>query len=152
MTSQGPLIMVLEDLHWVDNSTLDVISVLARRRVPAKLLLIATYRPADVLLFQGQLKTLKQDLLVHHLCHEITVERLEEADVAEYLAVAFADSDFPSGLAELIHHNSGGNALFMAAIVRDIAARGLIVRVGGKLALTAPLHDTLACITPTLPP
>ncbi len=60
MTAQGPLIMVLEDLHWVDNSTLDVISVLARRRVPAKLLLIATYRPADVLLFQGQLKTLKQ--------------------------------------------------------------------------------------------
>jgi len=35
MTAQGPLIMVLEDLHWVDNSTLDVISVLARRRVPA---------------------------------------------------------------------------------------------------------------------
>jgi len=45
MTAQGTLIMVLEDLHWVDNSTLDVISVLARRRVPAKLLLIATYRP-----------------------------------------------------------------------------------------------------------
>jgi len=37
--------MVLEDLHWVDNSTLDVISVLARRRVPAKLLLIATIGP-----------------------------------------------------------------------------------------------------------
>jgi DNA-binding winged helix-turn-helix (wHTH) protein/tetratricopeptide (TPR) repeat protein len=150
MTAQGPLIMVLEDLHWVDNSTLDVISVLARRRVPAKLLLIATYRPADVLLFQGQLKTLKQDLLVHHLCHEITVERLEEADVAEYLAVAFADSDFPSGLAELIHHNSGGNALFMTGIVRDIAERGSIVQEGGKWVLTAPLQDIYPGIPETL--
>src|SRR5713226_3914337 len=120
MAAQNPLVLILEDLHWVDASTLDLISALARRRGPAKLVIVGTYRPADVLLFQGQLKTLKQDLLVHHLCHEITVERLEEADVAEYLAVAFADSDFPSGLAELIHHNSGGNALFMAAIVRDI--------------------------------
>src|SRR3989442_4232035 len=150
MRAQGPLIMVLEALHWVDNSTLDVISVLARRRVPAKLLLIATYRPADVLLFQGQLKTLKQDLLVHHLCHEITVERLEEADVAEYLAVAFADSDFPSGLAELIHHNSGGNALFMTGIVRDIAERGSIVQEGGKWVLTAPLQDIYPGIPETL--
>src|SRR5258708_33301518 len=140
MTAEGPLIMVLEDLHWVDNSTLDVISVLARRRVPAKLLLIATYRPADVLLFQGQLKTLKQDLLVHHLCHEITVERLEEADVAEHLAVAVADSDFPSGLAELIHHNYGGYALFMTGIVRDLAERGSIVQEGAKRVLTAPLQ------------
>src|SRR5258705_93859 len=149
-TAKGPLIMVLKDPHWVDNSTLDVISVLARRRVPEKLLLIATYRPADVLLFQGQLKTLKQDLLVHHLCHEITVERLEEADVAEYLAVAFADSDFPSGLAELIHHNSGGNALFMTGIVRDIVERGSIVQERGKWALTAPLHDIYPGIPETL--
>src|SRR5260370_39582846 len=61
MTAQGPLIMVLEDLHWVGNSTLDVISVLARRRVPAKTRRIATYRPAAGLLFQGQAKKLKQD-------------------------------------------------------------------------------------------
>jgi len=40
MTAQGPLIMVLEDLHWVDNSTLDVISVLARAGVPAKLVVV----------------------------------------------------------------------------------------------------------------
>src|SRR5260370_15801606 len=83
MTAQGPLIMVLEDLHWVDNSTLDLISVLARRRAPAKLLLIATYRPVDVLLFQGQLKSLKRDLLIHHLCPDITVGRLDEEAVTQ---------------------------------------------------------------------
>src|SRR5712671_660865 len=150
MTAQGPLIVILEDLHWVDNSTLDVISVLARRRVPAKLLLLGTYRPVDVVLSQSPLKSLKQDLLVRDLCHEIAVERLEESDVAEYLAVAFADSDFPSGLAELIHHNSGGNALFMTGIVRDIAERGSIVQEGGKWVLTAPLQDIYPGIPETL--
>src|SRR5258708_3371315 len=128
MAAQNPLVLILEDLHWVDASTLDVISVLARRRVPAKLLLLGTYRPVDVVLSQSPLKSLKQDLLVRDLCHEIAVERLEESDVAEYLAVAFADSDFPSGLAE----------------------RGSIVQEGGKWALTAPLQDIYPGIPETL--
>ena len=49
----APLILILEDLHWIDNSTLDFISAFARRREPAKLLLIGTYRPADVALSHG---------------------------------------------------------------------------------------------------
>src|SRR5262249_37188711 len=83
MTADCPLILVLEDLHWVDASTLDLISAFARRRTPAKVLLVGTYRPVDVVLSQSQLMGLKQDLLVHHLCHEITVERLEQTDVVD---------------------------------------------------------------------
>ena len=150
MTAQAPLIVILEDLHWVDASTLDLISAFARRREPAKLLLIGTYRPVDVVLSQSPLKALKQDLLVHHLCHEIAIERLEESDVAEYLAKEFADSSFPAGLANLIHHNSGGNALFMVAIVRDIVKRGLIAQDRGRWTLTAPLQDIYPGVPETL--
>lgn len=150
MTAQAPLIVILEDLHWVDTSTLDLISALARRREPAKLLLIGTYRPVDVLLSQSPLKALKQDLLVRHLCHEIAIERLEESDVAEYLAKEFADSSFPSGLANLIHQHSGGNALFMATIVRDMVKRGLIARDQGRWTLTALLQDIYPGIPETL--
>ena len=150
LTAQSPLIVILEDLHWVDASTLDVISALARRREPAKLLLIGTYRPVDVALSQSPLKGLKHDLLVHHLCHEIAVERLEESDVAEYLANEFADNGFPSDFASLIHHNSGGNALFMVTIVRDIAKRGLISRDLGTWNLTAPLQEIYRGIPETL--
>jgi DNA-binding winged helix-turn-helix (wHTH) protein len=50
LTAQDPLVLVLEDLHWVDPSTLDFISALARRRGPAKILLLGTYRPADVII------------------------------------------------------------------------------------------------------
>lgn len=44
LTEKAPLIMVLEDLHWSDFSTLDLISYLAQRRNPARLLIIGTYR------------------------------------------------------------------------------------------------------------
>ena len=141
ITAHTPLIVILEDLHWVDPSTLDLISALARRREPAKLLLLGTYRPVEVILSQSPLKALKQDLLVRHLCHEIAVERLEEAEVAEYLAKMFPASSFAGGLAKLLHQHSGGNALFMAAIVQDLLKKGLIARARGTWALTAPLED-----------
>jgi predicted ATPase len=150
ITAQTPLVVILEDLHWVDTSTLDLISAFARRREPAKLLLIGTYRPVEVVLSQSPLKALKQDLQMRDLCHEIAIEHLEESDVAEYLAKEFADSDFPAGLAELVHHNSGGNPLFMAAVVRDIVKRGLIAQEQGRWILTAPLQDIYPGIPETL--
>src|SRR4029453_18212007 len=48
LTAQQPLIVVLEDLHWSDPSTMDLIAVLARRQEPARLLLLGTYRSPDV--------------------------------------------------------------------------------------------------------
>ncbi|HEX2486477.1 MAG TPA: AAA family ATPase, partial [Myxococcota bacterium] len=48
LTAAEPLLLVLEDLQWSDHSTLDLLSSLARRREPARLLVIGTYRTPDV--------------------------------------------------------------------------------------------------------
>src|SRR6202050_1038078 len=74
IASETPLLLIFEDLQWVDHSTVDLISALARGREAAKLLLVATYRPADLALSGHPLKRVKDDLLVHHLCHEISVQ------------------------------------------------------------------------------
>ena len=83
--AETPLILVFEDLHWADHSTLDLISALARRRAQAKLMLIATYRPADISEGQHPLKGLKQDLVTRKLCVEIALRPLTKAAVTEYL-------------------------------------------------------------------
>ncbi|MBI2690226.1 MAG: AAA family ATPase [Acidobacteria bacterium] len=150
MAAHGPWIVILEDLHWVDASTLDLISAFARRREPARVLLICTYRSADAAFSQSPLKTLKQDLLVHHLCHEITIDRLNEPDIAEYLTKAFPDNLFPSCFAQLIYDNSDGNPLFMAAVIRDIVNRGLIARDEGRWRVAAPCREICPGIPETL--
>jgi DNA-binding winged helix-turn-helix (wHTH) protein/tetratricopeptide (TPR) repeat protein len=140
-TANTGLVIILEDLHWVDRSTLDFISAIARRRNAAKLMLIGTFRPADLILSDSPLKGLKQDLLLHHLSHELSLERLEEADVAEYLKSEFVNSDLPSGLATIIHHHSDGNPLFMAAMIDHLAQQNLLARVDGRWKLTIPLEQ-----------
>ncbi|HTA60734.1 MAG TPA: AAA family ATPase [Candidatus Baltobacteraceae bacterium] len=150
LTAQDPLVLVLEDLHWVDPSTLDFLSAVARRRGPAKLLVIGTYRPADLILSKSPLKVLKQDLVLHNQSHEISLERLEEPDVAEYVEVHFANGDFPRGFANLIYRHSGGNALFLANILLDMVKRGLIAQVDGAWKLKVALEDVEPRVPETL--
>lgn len=147
VTAQNPLVLCLEDLHWVDPSTLDFISALARRHGPAKLLVLGTYRPADVIISQSPLKALKQDLVVHSLCHEIGLERLEESDVAEYLSIQFPGGNFSQALANLIYRHSGGNALFMVTIVQDMVKKGVLAQVSSKWELSTRLEE----IEPNVP-
>ena len=57
-----PLVLVLEDLHWSDAATIDLLSVIARRREPARLLLIATYRPVEATLTESPVRDLTREL------------------------------------------------------------------------------------------
>src|SRR5262249_25504037 len=141
LTAEHPLVLVFEDLHWVDPATLDLVSALARRREAAQLLLLCTYRPMDVALAQSPLKGLKQDLHVHHLCEEIALGPLEESEIAQYLTAEFTGSSLPSDFANLIRRHSSGNALFMVAIVQDMAKKGLIVQGKEGWRLTTPLAE-----------
>jgi DNA-binding winged helix-turn-helix (wHTH) protein/tetratricopeptide (TPR) repeat protein len=150
VAAQTPLILLLEDLHWVDPSTLDFISAIARRRGPAKLLLFGTYRPADVIISRSPLKALKQDLVIHNLSHEVSLERLEELDVAKYISDKFVDGEFPPDFAGLIYRRSGGNALFMVTILQDIVKKGLIAQTGEKWTLAAPIETVAQSVPETL--
>jgi len=79
MAAVSPLLLVLEDLQWADPFTVDLISAVARSRMPAKLMLLGTYRQMDVAVSGHPLKALRPDLLIHHLCREIAWEPLETA-------------------------------------------------------------------------
>src|SRR5215467_4033560 len=150
LTAQDSLLLILEDLHWVDPSTLDFISALARRRGPAKLLVLGTYRPADVIISQSPLKALKQDLVLHGLSHEISLERLDESEVSDFLAFKFVDADFPSRFVNLIYRRSGGNPLFMVTILQDMVKKGLIAQTDGRWTLGVALEDIEPSVPETL--
>ena len=141
MTVESPLVLILEDLHWADPSTLDVISALARRRNPARLMLVATYRPVEVVIAGSPLKVLKHDLLIHRLCEEIALEALGETEIAQYLGALFEGPGLPAGLARLIYQHSGGNTLFVTLMVQEMVKKGLIARDQEIWALTMPLEE-----------
>ena len=65
IAQKTPLLLVLEDLQWVDHSSVDVIAILARRRSSAKLMVITTSRAIVLSPSDHPLKALQQDLMLH---------------------------------------------------------------------------------------
>jgi DNA-binding winged helix-turn-helix (wHTH) protein len=141
ITATTPLLLILEDLQWVDPSTVDLISALARGRSPAKLMLIGTYRPMDASAPEHLLRRVKQDLAVHRLCHEIALEPLGETDVALYMAAGATIENLPAGLAALVHRHSEGNPLFMVAALEHMTQRGFLSHENENWQLHIPLEE-----------
>jgi DNA-binding winged helix-turn-helix (wHTH) protein len=146
ITAETALLLLFEDLHWVDDSTVDLISALARRRTPAKLMLLATCRPLDAEPANPSLRGRIPDLLVHRLCREIALTPLSETEVEEYLAMQSPAgrppaSRPPPGLSALVHRHSEGNPLFMVSALEHMAKCSLLNHVGGRWELRVPLEQ-----------
>ena len=131
LTATRPVVLVLEDLHWADHATLDLIAALARRHESARLLLLATYRPVEVILSQHSLKQLKQELIIQRRGEEVPLDLLSQIAVAEYLTARFPENAFPAGLAELIYQQTDGNPLFMVTAIAHLVTQGLLGAASG---------------------
>ena len=126
LTEDVPLVLILEDLHWSDYSTLDLISYLATHRQTAQMMLIGTYRPMELIVSGHPLKAVKGELLAKHHCEELALEYLSEGEIAKYLGVRFAKNRLPTELAALIHKRTEGSPLFMVNVVDYLVAERLV--------------------------
>jgi DNA-binding winged helix-turn-helix (wHTH) protein/tetratricopeptide (TPR) repeat protein len=117
--ADAPLVLSVEDLHWSDFSTLELIAAIARRNELARLLIIGTYRPVEILAHEHPLGTMKQELELHRHCQELRLKLLTESDVVDYLAKR-VNSDVSSRigkLAPVVHALTDGNPLFIVNMV-----------------------------------
>lgn len=117
LSRQTPIALVLEDLHWSDVSTLDLLALLARRREPARLLVLGTYRHGDVLRSQHPLRDVVRELEAHGLCERLELDVLGRAAVDEYLARRFPGHGFDERFAHTLYQRTDGNPLFLGSLV-----------------------------------
>ena len=141
LATESPLLLVLEDLHWSDYSTLDLISYLARRQGRARVMVVGTYRPVDVIVGDHPLKGVKRELQAHNLCHELPLECLGEDVVAEYLNTRFPGHQLPARLRRVIYQRTEGNPLFMINLVEYLIDQKMIVKENQAWTLCVELSD-----------
>jgi predicted ATPase len=127
LAAEAPLVLVLEDLHWSDISSVEFLTYVAQRRGPAQLLVLGTYRPVDAMLRPHPLRRTVQELCGRGQASELHLEFLPAADVAAYVARRCGGPVAPD-LAAFVHRRTDGNALFMVNVVEHLVQRGLIVQ------------------------
>jgi predicted ATPase len=141
LSSHRPLVVLVEDLHRSDPSTVDFFEAIARRRSRARLLLIGTYRPIDVVVAEHPLKTMKRELVLHSLCHEITLSVLPIHEAGAYLAKIGGTAEPPNELVHVIHRHSDGNPLFMSAALDYVISQRLVSAQGSHWHMNTSIEE-----------
>ena len=138
-----PFVLFLDDLHWADVSTIDMLNYLAGRFDQMRLLVVATYRPADMAIAGHPFLAIRDELRAHGALVELPLGFLDRDDVERYLDLTFPTHRFPPALAALIHAKTEGSPLFMADVVRDLRDSGSLAEQDGAWVLTRSEADAL---------
>ena len=118
-----PFVLFLDDVHWADVSTIDLLGFLAPKLARMRGLVLITYRPSDLVVSRHPFLRLKADLSAHGVLQEVPVAFLTGQDVARYVSSQMPQA--PSHLGAVIYRKTEGNPLFMVDLVRYLRERGL---------------------------
>ena len=147
LTAARPLVLVLEDLHWSDRATLAWLAYLARRRDPAHVLILGTYRPGEVLGQAHPLRPLLAALRPHTQCGQLMLDALSAPAVAAYLSERCAAAVLPACLPRLIHQRTSGHPLFLVAMVDELVRQRRLDAAGAA----AASEEGLAALSELVP-
>ncbi len=125
-----PLMVIFEDLHWIDEETQALLNLLADAIANAKILLLVNYRPEYS--HQWNSKTIYTQLRLDPLGKE-------SAD--EMLAALLGDGEGMAQLKRVIIERTEGNPFFMEETVQVLLDEGSLVRDGSMTRLSRPLGD-----------
>ncbi len=136
-----PLVLFLDDVHWADISTVDLLAYLGARCVDLRLLVLLTYRPTEMLLGRQPFVSVQLELQRHGACREVPLGFLSQAEVESYLGLTFPGHRFPPEFVTLIHAKTEGSPLFLVELLRYLRDRGVIAQEGGGWALAQAVPD-----------
>jgi DNA-binding CsgD family transcriptional regulator len=145
--SPGGLLLLLEDLHWADRGTLDLLGHLGRALTTSRALLVGTYRDLEVDRTHPLSATLAE-LRRHGEISRIQLQGLTQDEVGRLLT-AYAHMGLSPALAEALHHQTEGNPLFIQEIVRYLLEgnqpldRGDIKRPVRERSAESPIPSSL---------
>lgn len=141
LAAERTLVLVLEDLHASDPATIDMITLLAQRPAPLRLLVVGNYRPADLAVRDQNLASAVRTMLARPQCVQIPLHDLTLEAACAYLAARFPEHAFPDELPTTLHAHTGGQPLFLVSVLDHMVAHGWIVRSGARWTLDRALSS-----------
>ena len=129
IAAQQPVLFVMEDLHWVDPSTLELLSLLVDQGPTARILTLFTFRPDFSPPWTGRA----------HLT-QLTVNRLPQRQAVEVIRQVAHGKVLPPEVVEQIVAKTDGVPLFVEELTKMVLESGLLQERDERYALTGPLH------------
>ena len=124
-TTSQPLLLVIEDLHWSDESTLEFLHFFARKVAAHRLLLVLSYRSDEM---HQPLRSLLAQLERERLTQEVVLEPLSRASTETFLQVILQGTpSFPAGMLDALYELTEGNPFFLEEVLKALIMAGELV-------------------------
>ncbi len=128
-TQKRPWFFILDDLQWIDRGSLELLQYLGRHLPTMSLMIVGTYRDSDLSADHPLRETLRA-LHSEPGYRSISLERLDEAGVADLLA-NFWGQRAPAALVAKIYQHTAGNPFFVEEVAKTLVDAGQIVLKDG---------------------
>jgi predicted ATPase len=126
----SPVALLLDDLHWADAASLDLLQHLARFTRGDRVLLLSTYRDVEVGR-QHPLEAALRELSRHEMIERIAVRRLDGTGTAALMGAALGEEEVTEEFAALLHERTEGNPFFVQQVMRVLVEKGDLYREDG---------------------
>jgi anti-anti-sigma factor len=113
-----PRLLILDDFHWADAASLQILPYLARQVAEMPVMLLVTYRDAD-LPPEHPLAEMRQALSRYPHCHYLPLDRLDLDEVRQLLESIWRQS-VPEDWAQAIFERTGGNPFYIEEVVKNL--------------------------------
>jgi len=124
-----PIVLILDDLHWADVSTLELLHYLARVAREERILLVGMYRDVEVGA-DHPLPRILGDMNRQRLYQRVLLRRLDEEAVAAMIVAAF-DEEVGRALLRPVYQDTEGNPFFVEEVLKDLVETGAVYRADG---------------------
>lgn len=141
LADRAPVVLLLEDLHWADPSSINLIRHVSKIIGSMPLLVIGTFRPEDLELINSPLRDCRRELETSDQFEEIVLGMLGHDAIVDHLDARFSPNNFSHQLAELIQQKTGGHPLFTTRLARDLGERGIIIKTNSQWSLARELSE-----------
>ncbi len=138
LSEEQPLCVVLEDLHWADESTLELLEETLRVTEESAIGLVFLYRTEREHRSWRLGERARQ--LHPHRYREIELRPLP-SDASKMLVDRTADGELPEAVSDLLVERAGGNPFFLEEALRDLVERGALTRSNGAWKLAVGQDD-----------
>ena len=138
-TRVTPQVLLIDDLHWADDSTLLLLQHIAQHAADTPLLIVGTYRDVDLDVARPFAKVLEA-FTRQRLAHKVALRRLPEAGVGEMLRALSGDAP-PAHLVAAIYAETEGNPFFVEEVFQHLSEEGRLFDEDGQWSADLRVED-----------
>jgi len=131
VSKEAPLLVVLDDLQWTDQSSLLLMHYLARGVSRERLLLVGAYRDNEVD-EKHPLSPVLTELNRERLLQAVPLKRMSPGDVSDMIKQILEQDDVPREFCELVYQKTRGNPFFVEEVTKSLMEQELIIREGNR--------------------